>query len=76
MINWRHQELAEEVANLVIEEFPNAKIEKIHEGLEEDSIWIRVRKNGYETWDIIEAVSEKCRNILLEYGCDIAIIPV
>ena len=76
MNNRRHQELAEEVANFILEKFPNTKIESIHDGLEENTIWITVLTNGHDSLDIIESVSEKCTDILLEYGCGISVIPV
>jgi hypothetical protein len=78
-INFKQQELIEELLKDLEAHFPDVRFVDITEGPENpDNLWINVTEPEDEDREIelTEFFSEKCTDILMDYGYDISVMPV
>ncbi|MGE0085733.1 MAG: hypothetical protein AB7S75_15090 [Desulfococcaceae bacterium] len=78
MINFRQEELIEEVVNYVREKFPDVRFIGVSESPEDPSdLWIRVTSQEDEDRrsELIEYACDKTMDILLDYGYHMLVMP-
>ncbi|MDM8522312.1 hypothetical protein QUF80_02980 [Desulfococcaceae bacterium HSG8] len=78
MINFKQEELIEELVNYVRERFPEAKFISVSESPEDpESLWVRVTSPEDEDREsaLIEYSADKSMDILLDYGYHMLVMP-
>jgi len=78
-INFKQQELIEELLKELEAHFPDVRFVDTTEGPENpDNLWINVSEPEDEDREVelTEFFSEKCTDILMDYGYDISVMPV
>ncbi len=78
-INFKQQELIEELLKELEVCFPDVRFVDITECPENpDNVWINVTEPEDEDREIelTEFFSEKCTDILMDYGYDISVMPI
>ena len=78
-INFKQQELIEELLEELEAHFPDVRFVDIMEGPENpDNLWINVTEPEDEDREIelTGFFSEKCIDILMDYGYDISVMPI
>ncbi len=78
MINFKQEELIENLLDDIRSEFPEVRLIKVHEGPEDpETLWIRVTSPDDEDREsaLIRYSSEKSMDILETYGYHMLIMP-
>ena len=78
MINFRQEELIEEVVSHVREKFPEVRFIKVSESPEDpESLWIRVTAPEDEDREseLTEYACDKTMDILMDYGYHMLVMP-
>ncbi|MCP4106840.1 MAG: hypothetical protein GY749_15095 [Desulfobacteraceae bacterium] len=78
MINFKQEELIENLVGYVIEKFPEVKFISVTESPEDpESLWIRVTAPQDEDREseLIEYSADKSMDILLDYGYHMLVMP-
>ncbi|MCP4106163.1 MAG: hypothetical protein GY749_11595 [Desulfobacteraceae bacterium] len=79
MINFKQEQLIEEVMNYVTEKFPEVRFINVTESPEDpESLWIRVTSPEDEDrrWELITYACDKTMDILTDYGYHMLVMPI
>ncbi len=78
-INFKQRELIDELIESLNEKFPDVKFVDITESPENpNDLWVNVTrvKDEDRLIELIKFFSEKCTDILLDYGYHISVMPI
>jgi len=79
MINFKQEELIENLMNQIKNKFPEVRLIKIMEGCEDpESLWIKVSSPEDEDreMELRDFASDKVTDILLDYGYHMLVMPM
>ena len=77
-INFKHEELIDELVNTIIKKFPEVEFINISESPEDqESLWINVTspKDEDKEIELREFASDKTTDILIDYGYHMLVMP-
>jgi len=78
MINFKQEELIEELVNHVRKKFPEVRFIKVSESPEDpESLWVRVTspEDDDRRYALIEYSADKSMDILMDYGYHMLVMP-